>query len=411
MLLYIHVPFCRRKCHYCAFSSEALVGSPKETFLRMRSYTDTLLIELQQWGNALGRRTLDSVFFGGGTPSLLPLELLARILERMRQVFHIPLDTEITLEGNPESLTDRTVLRQIRGLGINRLSLGVQSLHDMHLETLGRAHRALEAQEAFFRAREAGFQNINIDLMWGLPNQSLGQWFSTVKSVRDMQPEHVSAYSLTIEEGTAMADSVAGSRLQLPEERTLSMMYTDGSVLFEEAGLVQYEISNYARSGRTCRHNMGYWEQEDYLGLGPSATSTLFGYRWTNPSTLGAWSKAVGRRYASPCPRGEEKPLVFIEKLSDAEKLTLNIQAQELLMLRLRTVRGLSLRDYKALTGRDLLQQHPALFQGLRQHDMIRARHGMLSLTRKGMLVSNSIIQALFDYEQDALIQLMATQV
>lgn len=381
MLLYIHVPFCRSKCRYCGFYSEPLHSDPTvEGALRLRGYTDALLLELATWGDRLGRRDVSTIFFGGGTPSILPVKTMATIMDRIRRTFKVASDAEITMEANPESFHDRMAAKELRRMGFNRLSLGVQSLNDGHLELLGRAHRGMEAHSAYNLARDVGFTNVNLDLMWGLPGQKTSQWLQLIKVVRDMQPEHVSAYGLTLEPDTPITSDVENGLVRLPDERDQTLMYLEGAGLMEEKGLMQYEISNYARMGYQCKHNMGYWQGEDYLGLGPSATSTLDGMRWTNAAPFGDWGRDVTRKRVA----------------HNAERLTPEIRAQEMVMLRLRTTRGLRLKDLQDLTGTDLVAENPKLFQAMRQRHFIRIMHGWLRLSRKGMLVSNSILSALF---------------
>lgn len=381
MLLYIHVPFCRSKCRYCGFYSEALHKDPTvEGTLRLRGYTDALMMELATWGDRLGRREVETIFFGGGTPSILPTKTMGMIMDRIRRTFKVASEAEITMEANPESFNNKIEAKELRRMGFNRLSLGVQSMNDGHLEMLGRAHRGMEAQAAYNLARDAGFANVNLDLMWGLPGQKVSQWLQLVKAVRDMQPEHVSAYGLTLESGTPIADDVEMGITNMPEERDQALMYLEGSGLMEEKGLIQYEISNYARMGYQCKHNMGYWQGEEYLGLGPSATSTLDGLRWTNAFPFGDWGRDVTLKRIA----------------HNAEKLTPEIRAQEMVMLRLRTTKGLRLKDLQDLTGVDMVADNLKLFQAMRQRNFIRIMHGWLRLTRKGMLVSNSILSALF---------------
>lgn len=393
MLLYIHVPFCRAKCRYCAFYSEPLNNEPGlGGALRLRAFTDALFMEIALWGDRLGRRDVSSVFFGGGTPSILPAKTMATIMDRLRRTFRILPDAEITMEANPESFTERITVREYRRMGFNRLSLGFQSLNDSHLELLGRPHRGMEAHAAFNLARDAGFSNINVDLIWGLPGQKISQWLQLIKVIREMQPEHVSAYGLTLEPGTPIAQDVETGRLRMPEERDLTLMYTEGSALLEEKGLMQYEISNYARIGYHCKHNSGYWEGQDYLGLGPSATSTIEGHRWTNPASFSDWGRDVTRRRVG----------LQAERLSPRERL------EELIMLRLRTVRGLRLKDFQTLAGEDLVNANPKLFQALHQSKFIRIISGHLRLTRKGMLVSNSILSALFETLENRNLEVVA---
>ncbi len=382
MLLYIHVPFCRRKCRYCAFYSEPLSRSPGEAGgLRLRAYQEALMLEIARWGDRLGKREVETVFFGGGTPSLLPASSVASVLDRVRRAFRLLPDAEITLEANPESLSTRAGVRAYLSAGINRLSLGIQSTDDRQLELLGRPHRADEGLHAYYAAREAGCANINLDLIWGLPGQKPRQWLDTVRQVCDMRPDHVSAYGLTLEEGTPLAADCEIGRLSLPGEREQALMYMQGSELLEEAGIMQYEVSNYARMGFQCRHNLGYWEGAEYLGLGPAASSTLGGRRWSNPADFSAWGRAVTRN----------------EPVAEVEILDLPTRALELVMLRLRTVRGLRLKAYRDITGRDFMADHRRLAAALHRNGLIRIMNGYLRLTRSGMLVSNSILGNLFE--------------
>ncbi|MDO9631886.1 MAG: radical SAM family heme chaperone HemW, partial [Humidesulfovibrio sp.] len=261
--LYIHVPFCRSKCGYCAFFSEPLREGALDAYLLL------LLDEMALWAERLGRLTVPTVFFGGGTPSLLQPEHLARIMEAVRQHFDLAPDAEISMEANPESASP-DFLRAARALGVNRLSLGVQSFRDEELALLGRPHTARQAAETLARARAAGFTNLGLDLIWGLPGQREGQWLESLRRAVELAPEHLSCYGLTLEPGTPLADAPEEQR-QLPPERELAHMYVHTGELLEDAGYMQYEISNYAHLGLACRHNQACWEGRDYLGLGPAA--------------------------------------------------------------------------------------------------------------------------------------------
>lgn len=390
MLVYIHVPFCRTRCRYCAFHSIPLgrgvepAGSPV-----VRDYVDTLLLELAHWGDRLGGSEVQSVFFGGGTPSLLPPRIVGIVLERLARYFTLAPKAEITLEANPESLRGRDSVPRYLSAGVNRLSIGIQSLDETMLRTLGRPHKAWDSLQAAFAAREAGCANISVDLMWGLPGQSVRQWLQTLKDVARMEPNHISAYGLTLEPGTPLELDCEEGRLLLPPERDQNIMFMEGAAFLEERGYLHYEISNFARMGFQCRHNMGYWEGADYLGLGPSATSTVSGRRWTNPASQKAWDAKTRQGSLG----------------QDAEKLTPTVRVLELIMLRLRTARGLRLKAYRELTGRDFLRDHQRLIQALHENGLIRIRHGYLRLTRSGMLVSNSILANLFERTESALKQ------
>ena len=376
MLLYIHVPFCRAKCRYCAFYSVPLPGVSA-----LQRYTDTLLREIALWGDRLGAVTVESIFFGGGTPSLLPPKALRAILDRVRKAFAVSPKAEISLEANPDSLLAIGYAHEIASLGINRLSLGVQSLSDDALAALGRPHGRREALMAYELARSANFASVSLDLIWGLPGQRRRDWMRELAEAVSLQPDHLSCYGLTLEDGTPMAKAQAEGLITLPEEKDQAAMYVDGADYLETAGLLQYEISNFARMGFQCRHNLGYWENSDYLGLGPAATSTMKGLRWTNPRDIAAWRESV--RAGTPG--------------NDAEVLTPKIRLLETVMLRLRTTRGLRIKAYRDMTGRDFMKDNKELLHLLHRQGLVRFRNGYVRLTRNGMLVSNSILEYLFD--------------
>lgn len=372
--LYIHVPFCRSKCGYCAFFSEPLREGALDAYLPL------LLDEMALWAERLGPLSVPSVFFGGGTPSLLPPEGLTRIMDALRSRFDLAADAEISMEANPESASPE-FLRTARALGVNRLSLGVQSFRDEELALLGRPHTARQAWEAACRAKSAGFGNLGLDLIWGLPGQREGQWLESLRRAVELSPEHLSCYGLSLEPGTPLAEALAETPEDaLPPERELAHMYVHTGELLEDAGYMQYEISNYARLGHACRHNQACWEGRDYLGLGPAAASTLGCYRWTNPEDLHTWAELVRTRQIGQHQR---------------ETLSPETLASERLMLALRTAKGLDLAEFRALSGHNLLTRHKTIIQALRQKELVRLHQGRLRLTRTGMLVSSSIIRAL----------------
>lgn len=377
MLLYIHVPFCRAKCRYCAFHSVPLTSAAA-----MRAYTDALLLEIALWGDRLGGETaIESVFFGGGTPSLLPVKTVAAVMDRLRKAFRIAPGAEISFEANPDSVLAIGYAHEIAATGVNRLSLGVQSMDDATLAALGRPHTAREAAMAVEVARSADFASISLDLIWGLPGQRRKDWMRELAAACRLQPDHLSCYGLTLEEGTPLARAHADGLITLPPEKDQAAMYMDGTEYLENQGYLQYEISNFARMGFQCRHNLGYWEGKDYIGLGPAAVSTLNSVRWTNPCDIAEWRTMV--KTGAPCP--------------GAEQLTPKIRLLETVMLRLRTARGLRLRAYRDMTGRDFMKDNRKLVNMLHRQGLIRIRDGYLRLTRNGMLVSNAILEYVFD--------------
>ncbi len=385
MLLYIHVPFCRSKCRYCAFYSVPLEAAGPDA---VRAYVDTLLAEIALWHDRLGKIRLDTVFFGGGTPSLLPAKAVDAIVNRLRKSFSLPAGAEISFEANPESLLAIGYAHDIASSGVTRLSLGVQSLNEAGLQVLGRPHSERQAIEAFRVARGANFSSISLDLIWGLPGQRTRDWLSELARVVKMQPDHLSCYGLTLEEGTPLANACHSGLVTLPPEAEQAKMYVHGAEYLEEAGYLQYEISNYARMGFQCRHNLGYWESRDYLGLGPAAVSTLNGLRWTNPEDQAEWNEEVRAGKTG----------------HNAERLSPTVRVLESIMLRLRTNRGLRVKAYRELTGRDFMQDNKALLHLLHKEGLVRIRHGYVRLTRTGMLVSTSILERLFESTEEKLL-------
>lgn len=379
MIAYIHVPFCVSRCNYCAFYSQPLVGKPAASPV-MRAYVETLLQEIDQQAKLYPGQTVQSIFLGGGTPSLLPPRAVNLILNRLAARFALSPKAEITLEANPESLRGKAAA-DFLAAGVNRISIGIQSLDDPTLKMLGRPHRAQDGVNAIIAAREAGFVNIGVDLMWGLPGQSMRQWLQTLKDIVRLAPDHISSYGLSLEPGTRLEAMCEKGELVLPPERDQSIMFMQGAALLEGSGFIHYEISNFSRMGYQCRHNLGYWEGAPYLGFGPSATSTIGDKRWTNPAALDIWTERV----KSGLPG------------SQPEILTPKTRALELVMLRLRTARGLRLKAYKDMTGRDFLKDHQLFVKTMHENGLVRIRNGYLSLTRSGMLVSNSIISNLFE--------------
>ncbi len=373
LMLYVHVPFCRKKCHYCAFYSKVFDMNDLEIYLQALSR------ELKFWQKKLGNRTISSVFIGGGTPSLLPEWALPRVIPEIRRHFSIHKNAEFTFECNPDSSLDVSYLRNLRSLGVNRLSIGVQSLSNERLHMLGRPHDSQTALAAVSAARQAEFRNISVDLIWGLPGQRLRLWLAELKNILELSPEHISCYALTLEEGTPLAEKVKAGQLELPDEEEQAKMFLYGSRLLEERGYLQYEISNFSKIGFQCRHNLGYWQGKDYLGLGPSAVSTIDGMRFEHPADLREYAKA-----ALAGTLGEH-----------AVALSQEDKVREMIMLSLRTSSGLDLKRFREATGLDFFAEHKTLLTALRQNELIRLLPGRVCLTRNGMLVSNVILERL----------------
>lgn len=374
LLLYIHVPFCQSRCHYCNFHSQAF---NQVTF---SWYHKLLLSEIELWGKRLKRPQLKTIYFGGGTPSLIPLNHLHQIMKALEKSFSFGSAMEVTLEANPDSAQDVSYFRALLSMGFNRLSLGMQSLNDLELHAMGRPHSSAMTLASYDAARQAGFGNIGVDLIWGLPGQRLKVWIDQLQAVANMRPEHISAYNLTVEPNTVMEKMVSEEGdFRLPPEQEQGRMFIYGAEYLESMGYMHYEVSNFSRMGFMSVHNSGYWDGSDYLGLGPSAVSTIGRRRFNNPRYMDEYDAYV---------RGG---LVG----ADHEVLTEMDLLKENVMLSLRTSKGLDLKQFRKQTGFDLVRRKEKLISALHRENLIRISHGFLRLTKNGMLVSNVIIRRL----------------
>ena len=369
MELYLHMPFCVRKCAYCDFLS---FPSGAET---QRMYAKRLMEDIDVMGKRYGEIPVETIFIGGGTPSVPDSGLIVEIMEHVRHAFHVADGAEISMEANPGTVT-REKLTDYRKAGINRLSFGLQSANDRELKLLGRIHTWAEFLESFTLARECGFVNLNIDLMSALPGQTCESWKETLSRVTDLDPEHISAYSLIIEEGTPFGErygSEEGRKL-LPDEDSEREMYHETKRFLKDCGYERYEISNYAKPGRECRHNIGYWTGVPYLGLGLGASSYLDGCRFTvNPDM---------KQYL------EEKPGMF----ADIEKLTKKDMEEEFFYVGLRMTAGVSLSEFERRFGISAKEVYPGLMETFVKEKAARFEGDRFVLTDYGLDVSNYIM-------------------
>lgn len=365
MEIYVHIPFCIKKCDYCDFLSGP--SGPKE----QADYVDALLEEINAAEEGKGR-SVSSVFIGGGTPSVLDERFIGEILNHIRRKFQIADHAEITIEVNPGT-ADRNKLQAYRTYGINRLSIGLQSPDDRELKILGRIHNYEQFLETYRSAREAGFDNINIDLMSAIPEQTYEDWEKNLRTVAELSPEHISAYSLIVEEGTPFWER----ELDLPDEDTEYRMYEDTAAILGEYGFHQYEISNYAKKGLECRHNKGYWQRTDYLGLGLGASSLVDHVRFSNTDNMEEYLRNSA----------------FPEKIRcDRETLTEADEMAEFMFLGLRMTEGVSVREFEEYFGKNMesiygevLKKHFAL-------GMLKKKNDRIFLTRRGIHVSNGVM-------------------
>ena len=373
MEIYIHIPFCVKKCDYCDFLSGP--SCPKE----QAEYVQALLAEIDAVKEGKGR-SVSSVFIGGGTPSVLDERFIGEILNKTRKNFLVENDAEITIEVNPGT-ADQKKLQAYRTFGINRLSIGLQSPDDRELKILGRIHNYEQFLETCKCARTAGFENINIDLMSAIPDQTYEKWCNNLRIVAELKPEHISAYSLIIEEGTPFASR----QLNLPDEDTEYNMYEATSRILKEYGYEQYEISNYAKEGRCCRHNVGYWTRRDYLGFGLGASSLYGKDRFANTADM----KKYLENSSSPELIREREPV-----------LTREDEMAEFMFLGLRKTKGISKKEFIERFGcsMDSVYGKP-LIESMKQ-GMMKEEGDRVFLTQDGTLVSNQVLcEFLFDEE------------
>ena len=370
--IYVHVPFCRSKCQYCDFYSV----TTKETRV-LDGYLEAVCQHIREAGALAQDHLVDTVYFGGGTPSLLGAEALARILATIRKSFHVSDAAEITVEANPDSVSD-ALLRRLRSEGFNRVSLGVQCDDDVILKKLGRPHTYAQAVQAVERIRKAGFRNFSVDLMYGLPGQSVEAWLKTLENVLRLQPEHISCYGLTVEEGTPLWDY--REYCNLADDDTQADMYLKAIKLLADRGYRQYEISNFCRKGKISRHNMKYWTGGAYLGFGPNASSDFGGSRFTVVRDL--------QEYIDGIQSGGQI-------LSDSQEIPERERAGEYLFTRLRTVAGLEPRLYEQTYRLPFAPLEKKLQHYRKQGLAQKTFDGRWHLTPHGFLLSNDILSDL----------------
>lgn len=367
--LYIHIPFCRRKCGYCDFYSrpyrpdlaEALVGA--------------LLSELRIVFDPSTMRVV-TIFIGGGTPTSLPDDLLARILVELNAWVRPDATVEFTVEANPETV-DETTVALLRARGVNRLSLGVQSFDRSELQVLDRGHRPEDVIRGVSLARGAGIPHLNLDLIFAIPGQSISTWRDSLRRAMELDPDHVSCYGLTYEPGTKLHSRREAGSVRPVAEDVEAEMYTAAVDLLAEGGFDRYEISNFARPGGRCRHNLRYWHQEPVIGVGPSASGYLGGQRWKNVTDVEEYVRMLGRK---------EKPVMEAERLSPYRR------AGELAVLLLRTADGIHNREFEEKTGFDPLSLFADITGKHQRAGLMDVSPGGIRLTREGLLLADTVL-------------------
>ena len=369
--LYIHIPFCRTKCLYCDFCS--FVSRDEQ---QREAYVGALLREIEARGTK--DYSVDTVYFGGGTPSLLSAEQIGRILGEIKESFNVSPDAEITLECNPMTVSDGDeYFKELRALGVNRLSLGVQTAIDGELKLIGRRHSFEEAKATFFEARGAGFENISVDLMLGIPSQTFDSLRASANQVIKLAAEHISIYSLQLEEGTPLYRM--RERYSLADDDTAADMYELVVKMMKDAGYRHYEISNFARGGRESKHNCKYWRLDEYLGLGLAAHSDFGGKRLENTRDM--------ERYLGG------------EWLEAASEISNSEREFEFLMLGLRTADGISKSEFLARFGVGFDEKYGEKMEKFKKMGYFCEKGDALALTERGFEVSNAILTEILDFD------------
>lgn len=380
--IYIHIPFCVSKCSYCDFYS--LPGASR----KMPDYQSALLSHISESAQNIRAYEVDSIYIGGGTPSCYGADRIVEILDELKRIGNVRLDAEITMEANPDTVK-LNELRLLRKAGVNRLSVGVQSANNDLLKMIGRRHSFMQAEQAVEAAREAGFGNVSLDLIYGLPGQTKGDWASTLQKCIELHPEHISCYGLKLEEGTPMYSSYRDSPL-LPDDDEQADMYLYAVDTLSHFGLKQYEISNFAVPGYESRHNLKYWRLDDYMGFGPGAHSCVGNLRYSYVRSLDKYISAV---MGDTAIIDEYEPIVEVQR------------AAEYIMLGLRTNKGICAEEYHAIYRSDWTPIE-AVLRSFAEKGWAQSSDGRWSLTPQGMLVSNALINSVLEAQTGAKVEI-----
>ncbi len=385
--LYIHIPFCKSKCAYCDFcSTDQITASSHRVPEAMKQYVRALKNHMRILSERTTQYNVDTVFIGGGTPTALPAKLLLDIVKEVKRDFYLDENYEFTVEMNPAT-ANKSLLKKLRRSGVNRLSIGLQSAHNHELAALSRIHTVGDFSEAFQTAREAGFDNINIDVMYGIPEQTKDSFLDTLAFVASMKPEHISMYNLRIEDGTPFGER--RHMLPLPDEDIECDMYFEGIAYLESQGYHQYEISNFAKERMECRHNLKYWHGEEYIGCGVAAHSYFGGNRFSFKRSLSEYNAALQNA-------GHHLPKSLLDETYRVDKKE---EVAEYIMLRLRLAEGIDTADFQTRFGSDFDTVFANKLKVYLDHDYMRCENGRYFFTPKGFFVSNFILSRIIPFE------------
>lgn len=367
--LYIHVPFCAQKCYYCDFNSYKINSNQK------KEYLINIEREMQFYKDEFKDKCFDTVFFGGGTPSILTVDELKELVNNINENFNIKKDAEITIECNPGTI-NREKLEAMKKMGINRLSIGLQATQNYHLKSIGRIHTYEEFEKNYYDALDIGFKNINIDLMYALPNQKTQEWKDTLDKIIKLNPSHISAYSLILEEGTKLYDMYQNKEFELLDEDTDINMYNYTIDTLKRHEYNQYEISNYSKEGLECKHNIIYWKCDNYLGLGPGASGFIGDTRYSNIEDICEYNKCIMQN---------------IRPVSEEIELTKKDKIEEFIFMGLRMNEGINIDVFKARFDTDFYDIYQEVMDKLIKRELVIFDGKNISLTQKGREISNSV--------------------
>jgi oxygen-independent coproporphyrinogen-3 oxidase len=382
--LYLHVPFCQTKCSYCDFNTYSGIED------QISGYVVSLQDELRGWGNLLSQPPVKTIFLGGGTPSYLPISDLEDVQKTIRSSFKVSPTAEITMECNPGDVTSEKAANWLAS-GVNRISMGVQSFDNGLLSLLGRRHTALEAKKAFRTLREAGFRNQSIDLIYGLPYQSTDQWSHTLNEAIGLEPDHISLYSLQIEKGTPLAVDVAIGKTPIPDDDLAADMYEEAQRRLAGNGFTQYEISNWSKPKLESQHNLLYWLNEPYLGVGPGAHSWIAGQRFANLKSPRRYVTVVGKNYEVVGPDPVASMRSPAGAVEDVDITTPAIDVAETMMMGMRLNQGVTHKRFEKRFGVGVNIVFPDEVKRLLNLGLVEVTDDALMLSERGRLLGNEV--------------------
>ena len=387
--LYVHIPFCETKCPYCDFNTYAAIEP------LMPAYVSALRAEIALWGRLLDSPRVDTVFFGGGTPSYLPADDIRSVMQTIRDAFTLAPDAEVTLEANPGDFSTPKLAAYL-DCGVNRLSIGVQSFDDSLLKTLGRRHTAADAAHAYRQATDAGFDNISIDLMYGLPYQRIEQWQSTLAKTLEITPPHISMYCLTLEGGTPMEQWVEQGSMPTPDTDIAADMYLMAQDEMRRAGYRHYEISNWSMPDMRSRHNLTYWRNMPYLGVGPGAHSYLAQSRFSAIKSPREYTRRMQAVPDDACDSTIRAKIASVPVVNDIERIDTTLEMAETMMLGLRLDDGIRIADFTERFGAPPSQFYADTITELERMELLHTQDDALRLTHRGRMLGNEVFSRFF---------------